>query len=204
MWVLAVLASLAVLITLVLCVPLDLAFHVDVYGRPKFSLRLVWLFGLISPELGKGKKKPEEKKRVVEGKRKPPDRRRRAKAVKVIFEILRIKGLLRQLIKLLRDVIGSFRIRELGANFRVGFDNPADTGLIFAVIGPATHFLGSSRFHGVRIEPSFDEAVCEGYLQGAVGLQPVRLIVPFLRFAFSSASLRIVKILILSKWKSRK
>jgi len=201
LWVITALASLAVLIIFVLCVPLDLAFRVDVYGRPKFSLRLVWLFGLIRPELGRGKKKPEEKKRVVEAKRKPPKRKERAK---VIFEILRIKGLLRQFIKLLSGIIGSFRIRGLGANFRVGFDNPADTGLLLAVIGPATHFLGSSRFHGVRIEPSFDEAVCEGYLQGAVGLQPVRLIVPFLRFAFSSASLRIVKILILSKWKSRK
>ncbi len=200
MWVIATLAGLAVLIILVLCVPVDITFHIDVRGRPKFSLRLVWLFGLISKEVRRGKKKPEEKKGMDE--RKPKEKRRRTKA---LFQILRIKGLPRQLRELLRDVISSLRIRELRVNFRVGLNNPADAGLLFAVIGPTTLFLGSSRFHQIRIEPSFgDKAVCEGYLHGAVRSQPVRLVVPLLRFALSLAAIRAMKILVLSKWKGKK
>ena len=201
MWVVAALASLAVLIVLVLCVPLDVVLHLDVYGRPKFTMRLAWLFGLVSKEVRKGKKKLEEKKRVVEGKPKPE---RRAKA-STIFRILRTKGLLGQLRNLLRDVFSRLKIRDLGVNLRVGLDNPADTGLLFALIGPATAFLGSSFLHQIRVEPSFDdEAVLEGYLYGTVRLQPIQLVTPLVRFTFSLATIRVVKKLVVTKWKRKK
>ena len=59
MWVVITLASLAALIILILCVPLDMVLHVDAYGRPKFHMRLAWLFGLVSKEITKAKRKPE-------------------------------------------------------------------------------------------------------------------------------------------------
>ena len=61
MWVAVTLSSLAVLIILVLCIPVDVGLYVDVYGRPKFRMRVGWLFGLVRKEIGKGKKKPEDK-----------------------------------------------------------------------------------------------------------------------------------------------
>ena len=201
MWVIAALASLAVLATLVLCVPLDISIHLDVYGRPKFRVRLTWLFGLVSKEVRGGRKKPEKKKRVVEVKRKLRERGRRART---IFEILRTKGLLRQLRGLLMDVLRRFKIGELKANCRVGLDTPADTGLLFAVIRPATLFLSSSRVDEIRVQPSFDAAVFEGYLHGAVRLHPIQLVLPFLRFAFSLAAIRVIKILVMTKWRRRK
>lgn len=199
MWVVVTLASLAVLVILVLCVPVDVTLNIDVHGRPKFRLRLVWLFGLVSKELSKGKR-PEEKRRVVEGKRKSSARRARA-----IFELLRTKGLLRQLKRLLRNVLRRVKIRELGASFRVGLDNPADTGLLFALIGPATLFLSPSFLHRIRVQPSFAaEAIFEGNLYGAVRLRPIQLVTPFLRFVFLLATIRAVKILVLTKWKRKK
>jgi len=200
LWVVAILASLAVLIILVLCVPVEVTLNMDVYGRPKFRLRLVWLFGLVSKELSKGKRKPEEKRRVIEGKPKLSARRARA-----MFDLLRTRGLLSQLKQLLRNVLRRVKIRELGADFRVGFDNPADTGLLFALIGPATLFLSPSVLHGIRVQPSFEaEAILEGHLYGTVRARPIQLVTPFLRFAFSLATIRAVKILVLTKWKRRK
>ena len=202
MWVIATLASLVVVIILVLCVPLDIVLHLDVYGRLRFRMRLAWLFGLVSKEVSKGPKKPEKKKRVVKEKQKIRKGRLRART---IFKILRTKGLLRQFKVLLRDVLSRLKIRELGAYFRVGLDNPADTGLLFALIGPAIPFLGSSFLRQLRLEPSFsDEAVFEGYLHGAVRLVPIQLVTPFLRFAVSLAAIRAMKILVLTKWKSKK
>jgi hypothetical protein len=195
LWVIAALASLAVLIVLVLSVPLDMALHLDVYGRLRFQMKLTWLFGLVSKEVGK-------EKRVAEGKPKP--RKRRVKA-RTIFKILRTKGVLRQGKDLLRDVLRRLKIRELRVNFRVGLDDPADTGLLFALIGPATLFLGSSRVHEIRVEPSFgDEIVCEGYLYGALRLWPIQLVIPLLRFVFSLATIRAVKILVVTKWKRKR
>ena len=202
MWVVITLASLAAVIILILCIPFNAVLHIGVYGRPKFQVRLVWLFGLVSKEVTKGKKRPEEEKGVTEGKRKPGKRKIKART---IFQILRTKGLLKQLKRLLQDILKQLKIRDLKANLRIGLDDPADTGLLLALIGPATFFLGSSRVHEIRVQPSFeDEAVFEGYLHGAVRLVPIQLAIPFLRFVFSLAAIRTAKTLVLAKWKRTK
>jgi len=202
LWVVIALASLAAIIIFVLCIPLNAVLDIDIYGRPKFRLRLVWFFGLVSRGITKGRKKPKEEKRIAEGKRK---RKKRKIKARTIFKILRTRGLLGQIKHLLRDILKCLKIRDLRADFRVGLDDPADTGLLFALIGPTIFFLGSSRAHEIRVQPSFeDEAVFEGYLRGAVRLVPAQLVIPFLRFVFSLATLRLIKILVLAKWERTK
>ena len=202
MWVVIALASLAAIIIFVLCIPLNAVLDIDIYGRPKFRLRLVWFFGLVSRGITKGRKKPKEEKRIAEGKRK---RKKRKIKARTIFKILRTRGLLGQIKHLLRDILKCLKIRDLRADFRVGLDDPADTGLLFALIGPTIFFLGSSRVHEIRVQPSFeDEAVFEGYLHGAVRLVPIQLVMPLLRFVFSLATLRLIKILVLAKWERTK
>ena len=196
MWLIVALASLVALFLLVLSVPLYLAFRLDVYGKPKFSLRLVWLFGLVCKEIGRKKKAKPKKAKPKKAKEKKGGAR---KALK----ILRTKGLLRQLKTLVTDVLSRLKIRHLRADFRVGLDNPADTGLLFAVIGPALLFRGPPTYH-LRVQPSFEgEAVLEGYAQGAVRLLPVRLVVPLFRFVFSLAFLRAIRTAVLTKWKRK-
>ena len=201
MWVVATLAGLAGLIIILLCIPLDVVLRIDVYGRPKFSLRLAWLFGLVGKEIRKGEKKPEEKKRTAEGK---PEPRRRGISAKTVFEFLRTKGLLGQCKRLLKEVFGRFKIKDLRVNLRVGLDNPADTGLFFAISGPAILFMSSLFPHKINIQPAFDEAVLEGYSYGMVRLQPIQLLPPFLRFVFSLATIIVVKTLVLGKWKRKR
>jgi len=182
-------------------VPLDVVLHTDVYGKLKFRLRLSWLFGLVSREVT-GRKKPEEKKKVSKGKQKPGEGRKRAGD---IFGILRTRGLLEQLRCLLSDVLSRFKVRDLLADFRVGLGDPADTGLLFAFIGPATLWLNSVFPCQIRLQPSFeDEAVLEGYSFGEVRLLPIQMVAPVLRFAFSLATLRVTKKLVLTRWKRKK
>jgi len=200
LWVIAIVASLVVILFLVLCVPLDMVLHADVYGKPKFRLRFSWLFGLVSKEITGKKKKPPDKRRAAKGKKKHG-----RIDTRVIFRILRTKGVLRRLKELLKDVFSCLKFRELVADFKIGLGNPADTALLFAIIGPATAFLGSSHLHKIRFEPSFgDDAVLEGYSHVTVRLRPIRLVSPFPKFAFSLTALRIIKVLILSKWKRKK
>ena len=200
MWVIVTLASLAVILILVLSVPLDMAVQVSVPRKPRFRVKLVWLFGLVSKEITR-RKKPEEKKKVVKDKRKPGEGRRKFKN---IFKILRTRGLLKQLKVLLRDILGCLKIRDLTADFRVGLGDPADTGLLFALIGPTTFWLSSSSYHRIRVQPSFaDEPTFEGHLSGAVRLRPIQLVIPLLKFVFSLATVRVVKKLVLAKWKRK-
>jgi hypothetical protein len=200
LWAIVVLASLAVLIALLLCVPLDLVFRANIDVRPKFSMRLVWLFGLVSHELRHGKKKSEEKK-PVEHKQK---RRDWIWWIKVTFEVLRTKGLLSQFGSLAKRIRRRIKIKELVANFKVDLDNPADTGLLFAFLAPVNLILSYFSPHQIRIEPSFSgETIIEGHLYGAIRLRPIQLAAPLIGFAFSLPTLRAVKKLVLSKWRRK-
>ena len=199
MWLIVALASLVALFLLVLSVPLDLALRLDVHGRTRFSLKLVWLFGLVGKELGRRKKKGKLKKA------KPEKAKEKKGGARKALKILRTKGLLRQLKILVTDVLSSLSIRQLRADFRIGLDNPADTGLLFALIGPSLIFLSPSVRRSISIKPSFEvEAVLEGYAQAAVRLRPIRLVIPLLKFVFSLPTLRVIKATVLAKWKRKR
>lgn len=198
MWAVVILCSLIVVGALLLCVPLDMSFRLNVYGRPEFRIRLTWLFDLVSKEVKSRKKRAEQKEETVE-------RRGRGKRTRAIFKILRTKGLPRQLKRLVKDVLNCLKVRELRVNFRVGLDDPADTALVFGPIGLAMLFLEAYSPYEIAVQPSFDgEAVFEGYSYGAVRLRPIQLVVPFTRFVFSLAAIRAVKMLILTKWRKKR
>ena len=200
MWAIAAIVSLAVLITLLLCVPLDLVFRTDIDGKPRFSMRVIWLFGLVSHEVRRKKKKPEEEG-AIEHKQKRQDWIWR---IRVTFEVLRTKGLLRQFVSLVKRICRHIKIKELVANFNVGLDNPADTGLLFAFIAPANLLLRYFSPHQIKIEPSFaGDTIIEGHLYGAVRVRPIQLAAPAMGFAFSLPTLRAMKKLVLSKWKRK-
>jgi len=202
LWAIVALASLAVLVVFFLCIPLDMVLRLDTDKRPRLRTRLVWFFGLVSKEIGRAKKKSKEKERGTEEKLKP---RKRRVNTRTIFRILRTRGLLGQVKSLLKGILSHLRIRDLMADITVGLGDPADTGLLFAIIGPTIFFLGSSHFHEVRVQPSFeDEIVFKGYVSGALTLLPVQMVIPLLRFALSLPTMRIVKTLVVSKWSRRK
>jgi hypothetical protein len=197
LWFIVALLSLAVVFILLLSVPVDVVLRVDSHGKPKFSMRLVWLFGLVTREISKSKKKPEEKIKSA-GERQKPGKRK----IGAIFEILRTRGLLNKCRGLLWDIFSRLKFWELEGNFKVGLDNPADTGLLFAIVGTSTSLLKIPVLRHIRIEPSFeDKVVFYAYLRGAVRLQPVQILLPFIRFTVSLTTFRVLRKLVLLKWK---
>lgn len=200
MWIIAVLAGLAILFLFILWVPLDVGLHADIDRKPKFRLKFSWLFGLVSRELTGKKEKPPEKIKAVKVRKK-----RRWANAGVFFKIIRIKGLLRHIKELITDILRCFRFRDIVAEFKIGLGDPADTGLLFAVLGPATAFLGSSHLHRISFEPSFvDDAVLQGYSHGTVRLRPIRLVPPVFKFIFSATTMKVAWTLLVDKWKRRK
>ncbi len=199
MWALITLAGLVLLIGLALAVPMEAALRLDMYGRPRFRVKLAWLFGLVSREMTRaGPPAAREKEKRPEGKRRPGD-------VFSIFNILKTRGLLRQAMRLVKDIFRLPRLKEFLADLKVGLGDPADTGLLFAVIGPASALL-HSRFPGnVQLQPDFaDDAILEGYISGKVRLRPIQLVPPLLRFVFSRAVARTVWKLVVNRWKEKK
>lgn len=199
MWIIITLLSVFAILILILSVPLELAFHASMPGKPLIRFKLLWFFGLVGREMV-GREKLEEK--VVPEK---PKLKKKKRHFKDIFVILRTKGLLKQFKIFICDLLRCLKIRDLDADIRVGLGSPDDTGLLFAFIGPSVLWLGSTLPLSIKVQPAFeDEAVFEGYARGKVRLRPVRLFIPILKFLLSPSAFRLLKNLIARRWKGGK
>lgn len=199
MWIIATLAGIAVLILLSLFIPLNLKWHIDIPGKPRFKTEISWLFGFVHKEITK-KEEPPVTKKTVKSKAE-----KKVIGAKVLLQILRVKGLLQQVKILLKDTLKRIRLDALEVDFKLGLDDPADTGLLFAFIGPAACLFNAFLPDMVKIQASFaDEAVLEGSLDVALRLIPWLVVIPLLRFIFSPTGVKVTKILVALKWKSGK
>jgi len=196
LWLIITIVSLVVFFLLVFSIPLDLSLRLDANGTIKFQSKLVWLFGILSKRISKKLRKTKKvKQKKVKGKK---------GGINTVLFFLRTKGLLKQVNVLVKDIFNSLSIRRLKANFIIGLDNPADTGLLFAYIGSASVFLNHSKRYSINIKPSFEDgAVLKGYIHTVIRLLPIRLIIPLSKFIFSPPVLKIAKALFVSKWKKK-
>ena len=195
MWVLITLAALLALIVLLLSVPIDLAFSLEVYGRPKFRVRFSWLFGLLSRDIEGKKKGDAALKKAV---KKKAGKKKRGGGRKAL-RLLTTRGLIRRLKALVLGILRRLEFREFRMDFRGGLENPVDSAMVFSLIWPAYLFLGPSFGRHVNLQVSFEGvAFLEGYCQGAVRLRPIRLAPPLARFIFSVPTLRAIKRMVIS------
>lgn len=202
MWFIVVLVSLVALFILFLCIPVELVFRANTQGRPKFSLRLIWFFGLVKRDLRQFGKTHKEKT-VVKFEEKPG--RNWLQRIKVTWEIMQTKGLLKQFRRSIIRTIRSIQVRELAANLKVGLDNPADTGLLFAFIAPVNLVVNYFVPCHINIEPSFaGESFVTGNANAVVKLIPIHLAASLGGLAFSLPALRATKKLVLYRWKRKR
>ena len=202
MWFVIVLISLIILITLILCIPLELVLHANTEGQPKFSLKLIWFFGLLKRDLTRWRR-TRGGKAVSKSEQKPGiDWLQRIRSA---FEIIQTRGLLRQLKLLLQRTYKSIHIRELAANLKVDLENPADTGLLFAFMAPANLALNYFVPYSIKIQPAFaGDALVSGYFNCGLRVFPIQVAGAMLGLVFSMPVLRITKRMVLSRWKRRR
>ncbi len=198
---LCVVAGILLVIVLVLSVPVDLAFDFRTSGERRAVLRVEWLFGLVGKKLLPGKKrvkKPEEAKKP--GKRK----RRDFRSLLYYIALGRIRGVVPAFARLVRRIVGSLHVRQLDADLRFGLDDPADTGMVYGVLWPALVLPASFSPATLRLEPVFTGPAFEADLQGRVRVFPAEMVTNVLRFVFSPAGLRLIKTMVVSRWKKKK
>ncbi|MDO8578953.1 MAG: hypothetical protein Q7R50_07235 [Dehalococcoidales bacterium] len=189
MWVLIVLAvllSLIVLFVLSLCVPIDAVLEWDSTKLPRTRLRLVWLFGLVHFAPGRGttaKAEPARKKNV-----------RRMPGLTKMLKIITTEGLFGKVAALVKSSLRQIRIEKLEGDIRLELDDPADAGFVYAMLGAAYPIFRSTRLNQVRIEPVLgEEVVIRGNARAVIRLQPIRLVVPSLKFMFSHPAFSAMK-----------
>jgi hypothetical protein len=184
-----IIAGIILLVILMLSIPVEMAFDLEVPGEAKSRVRVGWLFGLVWKEMGRGRKKPERKKK---------------RGLKPFLSLLRTRGLPGKLLKLARQIVSRVKVRQLDADLRVGLDDPVDTGVLCSIMWPVLGSLSSSGPVKVRIEPSFAEPALEASVHGRARLFPIEMVGPLLCFVFSPAGLRTARLMVVSRWRQRR
>lgn len=195
MWVIALVAGIFLLFVLLLVVPVDLAFSIERDGSFRLRMRVGWMFGLIGKNIGGRKAKRREEGMEKE---KPKKRRR---SVRALLAALSTEGFPQKLFSFVRDILRLSKIRQLRVNFRIGLGDPAETGMLFAVLAPAMVVVRSFSAADVQLEPDFEQERLQGYCRGDIRAVPIKFVRPLIPFVFSTATMRAVKAMVMARRK---
>ncbi len=177
-------------LVLLLIAPVDVAFRLE--GVEAFSgqISIGWLFGLarfrIQVPSARKLPRPETALEAAKARGKSEKRTRRAN----VLAVLRQAAFRRRVYRLVKDLLGGVRLRQLRLRMRLGLGDPADTGRLWAFVGPINAVAGSLRNAEVHIEPEFVDPVFEFQADGRLLLIPLQLLVLAIGFALSPASIR--------------
>jgi len=190
-----VLGVLLALLIVLLAIPLTIVFSIHRNQVTQGLIRFGWLFGLVRFQLtlphDSGDKTEAGStarpgKQVKAGSTQP---RKKKRNVQGLFDLLRQPIFRRRTMQFIRDVLAATHARDLFFRLRVGTGDPADTGRLWAIIGPLAGLLRSIKTVDAYIEPEFMEPLLEIETRGRFRLVPIQFIVLLIGFLLSLAIL---------------
>lgn len=170
---------LALLLAL-LAIPVTLRFDVCWDRTLRQDVRLLWAFGLVRVKLAPRGAKARE--RDAEGEmpaREKPRSERAAskrKRKRNVLGGLRLARFRRRILRFVGDLWRAVRKEDLRLRVRLGLGDPADTGRLWAVLGPVAGWLATLREASVTIEPEFFEPTLELETHGSISVTPLRIL----------------------------
>ena len=201
MLALYIIAGLIIFAVLLLCIPVETTISMDTESGKRYSFVLSWMFGIVKKDLGK--RRPEKRKGI----KKPAKKRRLPSLLNIDFfsQLGNAGGLITRFKDFITGIYRKIKITDISGDLVIGLEDPAYTGMLFAVIGPANALLNLHPRYNVSISPFFDdENILEGNLHGNVKIQPIRLIGPALKLALTKEVRRLGREYIKKKWRRRK
>ncbi|MDH5473388.1 MAG: DUF2953 domain-containing protein [Gammaproteobacteria bacterium] len=192
--VLLTIAILLALLLALLAVPLSMSFSITREQALQGDARFRWLFGLVkfqahfpgeAPALKHEKKPPAEKKASRKASNNTPD-------VAALFKHSAFRP---HLMKFIKHLLRASHAEDLYLRLRIGLGDPADTGMLWIVMGPLSAMMKNLHSIHIDIEPEFIEAVIEIESHGRFQLIPLQFIALSTAFILSPTTLRAWRVM---------
>lgn len=163
---------LFVLVLLVLfALPLTITFNLLWERSLSGSLRIGWANNLVHTTIPLGSDTGGGDKRKPKGKDKRKKKRHNRLSVKTL---LRNKPFRKRILGYLRDTWGAIEQRDLKLFMRIGLDDPADTGELWALLGPLSAILFTHRNSQISLQPDFLDQAFELQSSGTIRIVPLQ------------------------------
>jgi hypothetical protein len=173
---------LALIITL-LAIPFEIIFKIQREKEFHSDVEVRWLFGVVRFAVpGKSQRKPDKKPAKDKKQKKANKKSANGKAIKDLLLNARFRY---RAIKFVKDVFKSMQIAAFYMHIRLGLDDPADTGRLWALLGPLAIILSNLSNARVMLEPDFQEETVYLDGKGRVRIVPLQVIFTILAFVFS-------------------
>ena len=170
-------------ITTTLAIPVNFSFHLSVSRVIEYTVKLRWLFGLVNvnfpllqsevllDEEAVVQNVLEQTKSAMSSNKKHSFHGKTSPLSAIIMKPFR-----QRLIRLISDLWRAIEKRNLCLFIRVGLDDPADTGKLWAMIGPLSGLASNIEEASIQIEPEFNETIFKLNSSGSFRVVPLRLI----------------------------
>jgi len=180
-------AVVLALLVAVLAIPVTLRFDVVWDRTLRQDVTLLWAFGLVRVRLASqaaqaGKRSAESS--TAERKR-PRGKRAASKRKADVLGALRLQRFRRRIVRFARDLWRAVHKQDVSLRVRLGLGDPADTGQLWAVLGPIAAWLATLREASVTIEPDFFETTLELETHGSIRVIPLEILGTVVALALS-------------------
>jgi len=192
------LGLLLALLVALLAVPLTVVFSIRRIEETRGLVRFRWLFGLVRfqlriPQAATARPGPEP----APGKTAKSARQRKHKgSAGRLLLLIKQPAFRRRVYRFIRDMLRATHARNLFLRLRIGLGDPADTGRLWAIVGPIAGMARNLRSAAVRIEPEFMDPVFEVESHGQFRLLPIQFIALTAAFMLSPTMLRAWRLLL--------
>ncbi|HEU0204983.1 MAG TPA: DUF2953 domain-containing protein [Burkholderiaceae bacterium] len=178
-------------LVLLLAVPVDLAFRFQRVDTFNGQMTIRWLFGLVRfcirvprrERAPRSESATEPAKTRQKSAQSGPGSRR-------VLAMLRQAPFRRRVYRLIKDLVAAAHVQRLAVRMRLGLGDPADTGFLWALVGPLSAVARNLRNADVQIEPEFMHPALELDAQGRLLLIPLQALALAIGFLLSPASIR--------------
>ena len=163
------------LVVILLALPMTLTYQVSWKQTLSANLRLNWAFGLVradvSPDQAKSKlDKPEAAHPKTNRRTRSPGKKPN------VLAAIRQPSFRRRLLRFVSDVWRAIHKKNVQLFVRMGLGDPADTGQLWAVLGPLSGMFARLRDIRIAIEPDFLDSTLEVDSSGTIRMIPLQFV----------------------------
>lgn len=166
-----------------LSIPMDVIVDFKTDDEAPAMVTLRWLFGLVKIRL-------DSKRLRISRQRIQKRGLARIRRMSIDFRSLS-SG-----IKLARRLLRTLKIKSLSGYIKLGFSNPVETAIAFALIQPLAAVISLLPRTDLKIEPVFSSSSLEAQMEGDVRFLPFRPLITVFRFVLSRDGWYLIRYII--------
>ncbi len=173
----AILAGIGILLLLVialLAIPVSFTFQISWQKALRGHIHLQWAFGVVRARIPLNSSKTPSGK-AEKTSRKSERRHKRGARNSNPLVLIRQKAFRHRVFRFIADFWRAIHKQNVSLSVRAGLGDPADTGRLWALVGPVAGMLANTRETSISIEPQFMESVFELDSSGSIRFVPLQL-----------------------------